>query len=56
MFLIFVICHIPLYIHYFIKGITSILVYCEYNIRNRNDTNIKHNSLTNRANNLFRNK
>ena len=56
MFLVFVICHIPLYIHYFIKGISSILVYCEYNIKNRNDTNIKHNSLTNRANNLLSNK
>jgi len=55
-FLIFVICHIPLYIHYFIKGITSILVYCEYNIRYRNDLNMIHNSLTNKTNNLLNNK
>ena len=31
-FLFFAICHIPLYIHYFINGITSILVYSEYKI------------------------
>ena len=55
-FLVFVTCHIPLYIHYFIKGITSILVYSEYIIRNRNDINMIHNSLTNKANNLLNNK
>ena len=56
MFLILVTCHIPLYIHYFIKGIISILVYCENFVRNRNDINIKYNSLTNKANNLLDNK
>ena len=57
MFLIFVICHIPLYAHYFKKGITSILVYCEGKIRDRNDINMNHNSLTNKVNNsLFNTK
>ena len=56
MFLFFVICHIPLYINYCKKGISSILVYCEYNIRNKNDSNIKHDSLTNKASNLLSNK
>jgi len=55
-FLVFSICHIPLYIHYFINGITSILVYCEFNIRNRNDINILNNSFTKKENDLFKNK
>jgi hypothetical protein len=55
-FLFFAICHIPLYIHYFINGITSILVYCEYNIRNRNDINMLNNSFINKENNLLSNK
>ena len=54
-FLVFSICHIPLYIHYFINGITSILVYCEYKIRNRNEINILNNSFTNKENNLLNN-
>ena len=49
-FLVFVTCHIPLYIHYFIKRITPILVYCEYYIRNRYDINMIHKSLTNKIN------
>jgi hypothetical protein len=55
-FLVFVTCHIPLYIHYCIKGITSILVYSEYIIRNKNNINIMHNSLTNKVNYLLNNK
>ena len=55
-FLVFSICHIPLYIHYFINGITSILVYCEYKIRNRNDINMYNYSFTNIENNLLNNK
>ena len=55
-FLFFAICHIPLYIHYFINGITSILVYSEYKIRNRNDINMLNNSFTNKENNLLNNK
>ena len=54
-FLVFSICHIPLYIYYFINGITSILVYCEYKIRNRNEINILNNSFTNKENNLLNN-
>ena len=55
-FLFFAICHIPLYIHYFINGITSILVYSEYKIRNRNDINMLNNSFTYKENNLLNNK
>ena len=55
-FLVFSICHIPLYIHYFINGITSILVYCEYKIKNRNDINMYNYSFTNIENNLLNNK
>ena len=55
-FLVFSICHIPLYIHYFINGITSILVYGEYKIRNRNDINMYNYSFTNIENNLLNNK
>ena len=55
-FVVFVTCHIPLYIHYFIKGTTSILVYSEYIIRNRNDINTINNSLTNKVDYLLDNK
>ena len=55
-FLALAICHIPLYIHYSINGIKSILVYCEYNIRNRNDINSINYSCIHKENNLLNKK